>query len=269
MKTPGIRPPRAGDPQPPASPASVPLARALSKWGVCSRSRAEVLVRDGCVTVGGKVVTDPQQRIAMRGARVTVEGRRVEPAGLVYVMLNKPRGVVTTAADEHGRPTVYAPLAEAALPWLGPVGRLDKASEGLLLLTNDTRLGARLLAPGAHVDKCYHVQIDRLPDAALCAQLMEGVRDTDGSLLRAKRAAVLRVGGKHGWLEIVLDEGKNRQIRRLLEALGVAVTRLVRVAFGPLPLGDLAKGAFRHLTPQEVAALRRAANPGTAPGAGV
>jgi 23S rRNA pseudouridine2605 synthase len=234
----------------------VPLARALSKWGVCSRSRAEALVRAGCVSVSGAVVTDPQRRIDMRAARVTVEGRPVEPARFVHVMFNKPRGLVTTTSDEHGRATVYTALADAQLPWLGPVGRLDKASEGLLLLTNDTRLGARLLSPGSHVDKRYHVQIDRLPDAALCAALERGVV-VEGERLKARRASVLRVGEKHGWLEVVLDEGKNRQIRRLLEALGVTATRLVRVAFGPLVLGDLAKGAFRHLTADEVTALTR------------
>jgi 23S rRNA pseudouridine2605 synthase len=173
-------------------------------------------------------------------------------------MLNKPRGLVTTRVDPRGRDTVYAALDEASLPFVSPVGRLDKASEGLLLFTNDTRWAARLLDPASGVEKVYHVQIDRAPEDALLARLTEGVDDA-GERLAALRASVLRTGGRTGWLEVVLDEGRNRHIRRLLAALGVEVLRLVRVAVGPLPLGDLAKGAWRHLTPEEVRALERAA----------
>jgi len=239
----------------PAPSAAVSLARALSKWGVCSRSEAQELITAGKVTVNGVVRAQPAWRIDMDRDSVSVAGRPVTAAAPVYVMLNKPRGVVTTADDERGRPTVYGCLADGGLPWLGPVGRLDQASEGLLLLTNDTRWAAALLAPDAHVDKRYHVQIDRVPDASLCARLAAGV-NIEGARWRVKHATVLRAGQKHGWLEIVLDEGRNRQIRRLLEALGVRVLRLVRVAIGPLELGALGKGAWRHLTPAEVAALR-------------
>jgi 23S rRNA pseudouridine2605 synthase len=260
----------AGATGPKTSGTGVALARALSKWGVCSRSQATDLVRGGTVKVGPIVVRDPNRRIDMDRDRVTVAGKPVRAAQLVHLMLNKPRGVVTTAADEQGRSTVYTLLGDAELPWVGPVGRLDRASEGLLLLTNDTRWAAALLAPASHVDKCYHVQIDRVPDAQLCARLVrgstrgssstdpgaDGVTDDVG---RAKAARILRTGDRHGWLEIVLDEGKNRQIRRLLSACDVQVLRLVRVALGPLALGDLAKGAWRHLTPGEVAALTTAA----------
>jgi 23S rRNA pseudouridine2605 synthase len=169
-------------------------------------------------------------------------------------MLNKPRGLVTTARDERGRDTVYACLDDPSLPWLAPVGRLDKASEGLLLFANDPEWAARVTAPDTGPPKTYHVQVDRVPDGALLAALTHGVID-DGERLRARSATCLRAGVKHAWLEIVLDEGRNRQIRRLLAALGVSVLRLVRVAIGPLALGALAKGRWRRLTAAEVDAL--------------
>jgi 23S rRNA pseudouridine2605 synthase len=256
-----MSPPRARRPagaRPVAAPASagVSLARALSKWGVCSRSDAEARIAAGEVTVNGVVQRAPARRIDMARDRVEVAGRPVTGAAArVYVMLNKPRGAVTTARDERGRDTIYACLTGADLPWLGPVGRLDQASEGLLLLTNDTRWAAGLTDPAAHVDKRYHVQIDRVPDQALCAALTAGVDVAAGERWRAKQVSVLRAGAKHGWLDVVLDEGKNRQIRQLLAALGIAVLRLVRVAIGPLQLGELAKGAWRRLTPAEIAAL--------------
>ena len=134
---------------------------------------------------------------------------------------------------------------------MAPVGRLDKASEGLLLLTNDTAWAARITAPESHLDKTYHVQVDCLADEDLARRIQAGA-EAEGELLAARRVSVLRHGTRNSWLEIVLDEGKNRHIRRLLAALGVGVMRLVRVTIGPLPLGDLAKGQFRHLTSSEV-----------------
>ena len=133
-----------------------------------------------------------------------------------------------------------------------------KASEGLLLLTNDSEWGARIAAPETHLQKTYHVQIDQVVDAKFTQAMVSGVRVDGGELFRAPQARVLRSGEKHCWLEIVLDEGKNRQIRRMLEALGAEVLRLVRVAIGPLPLGELAKGAFRALTKEEKRTLDRA-----------
>ena len=137
------------------------------------------------------------------------------------------------------------------------MGRLDKASEGLLLLTNDSEWGARIAAPQSHLEKIYHVQIAIVANGSLIESLVSGVK-SEGELLRARKAAVLRSGEKNCWLEITLDEGKNRQIRRMLDGLGVEVLRLVRVAIGPLRLGDLAKGAFRALTKDEKRALDRA-----------
>ena len=143
-------------------------------------------------------------------------------------------------------------------PWVAPVGRLDQASEGLLLMTNDSEWGARIAAPETHLDKTYHVQVATIADEEFVQALVRGVKQKDGEVLRAKQARQLRAGPKNCWLEIVLDEGKNRQIRRMIETTGVEVLRLVRVAIGPLQLGDLAKGEHRSLTGDEKRMLDRA-----------
>ncbi|HEX6832990.1 MAG TPA: pseudouridine synthase [Rudaea sp.] len=229
------------------------LARVLSKRGVCSRSQAEKWIAQGRVRVAGQIVRDPQTPTAP-DARIDIDGAPAAAAERCYRMLNKPRGYVTTASDERGRQTVYA-LLDPQLPWLAPVGRLDKASEGLLLFTNDSEWAARLTDPAAHRDKTYHVQIDTLADAALLQRLAAGVVES-GERLAAKSVRTLRHGEKNSWIEIVLDEGRNRHIRRLLAALDVGVLRLVRVAIGPLQLGDLPKGQSRALRAEEVEALR-------------
>ncbi|HKW26275.1 MAG TPA: pseudouridine synthase [Terriglobales bacterium] len=225
------------------------LARALSKLGYCSRSQAFALIRRGRVTLNGVVRRDPESPVNLKCDRILVDGQPLAASTPVYLMLNKPRGAVTTATDEKGRSTVYDCLP-AGLPWLAPVGRLDKASEGLLLLTNDSEWSARITAPDTHLDKTYHVQVGVLADAALLRALQKGVT-VDGERLRVKHVGIVRQGQRNTWLEIVLDEGKNRHIRRLLAALDVEVLRLVRVAIGPLVLGDLAKGSSRPLTPGE------------------
>ena len=204
--------------------------------------------------VNGRVRRDPEWRVDLRGDRFAVDGQAVGREAKVYLMLNKPRGWVTTVSDEKGRSTVCQCLAGQGLPFVAPVGRLDKASEGLLLLTNDTQWAARLTDPATHLDKLYHVQVDCLADERLTRRIEAGVT-VQGDCLAAKRAGLLRQGTRTSWLEIVLDEGKNRQIRRLLAALGVGVLRLVRVAIGPLPLGNLPKGAFRRLTAEEAGRL--------------
>jgi 23S rRNA pseudouridine2605 synthase len=228
------------------------LARVLSKMGYCSRSEAFALIRAGKVQVDGRMVRNPEAAVDAEGAEIRVEGKVVGPSAKVYLMLNKPRGLVTTTEDEKGRGTVYECFGEASLPWIAPVGRLDKASEGLLLFTNDTAWAANILEPERHVAKTYHVQVNCVPDEAMLGRLRDGIKTTEGDVLTAKHAGLLRHGEKNSWLEIVLDEGKNRQIRRLLEAYGIEVLRLVRVAIGPLKLGALAKGQWRYLTKEEV-----------------
>ena len=235
----------------------VGLSRALSKLGYCSRSQAAQLIRAGRVRLNGDVRRDPETPVRLEQDRITVEGRPIEAHNKIYLMMNKPRGLVTTASDEKGRETIYSVLekSDMQMPWVAPVGRLDKASEGLLLLTNDSEWGARVAAPETHLEKTYHVQVAVLADESLLAMLMEGVKKEDRERLRALRASVVRTGKKNSWLEIVLDEGKNRQIRRMLAAFGIEVLRLIRVAIGPLQLGPLRKGACRPLTAQEKQSL--------------
>jgi 23S rRNA pseudouridine2605 synthase len=223
--------------------------------GFCSRASAAELIRAGRVRLNGAVRRDPETSVHIGKDRVEVDGVAVRVSEKIYLVMNKPRGVVTTAADEQGRETVYDVLGEQA-QWVAPVGRLDKASEGLLLLTNDSEWAARVSAPETHLDKTYHVQIGSLADEALLESLRAGIVD-DGETLRAKQARPLRHGEKNSWLEIVLDEGKNRQIRRMLEHFGVEVLRLIRVAIGPLGLGDLAKGEHRKLGDEEKKLLDR------------
>jgi 23S rRNA pseudouridine2605 synthase len=240
-----------------ASFKKVGLARAISKLGYCSRSRAAELIVAGRVKWNGMVQRDPETPVHLGKDNIEIDGVPVGQSSKIYIALNKPRGVVTTAADEKGRETVYRYLT-ADLPWLAPVGRLDKASEGLLLLTNDSEWAARITAPGTHLDKTYHVQIGAIADEALLQKLRSGVRASDGELLRVKNVCILRDGEHNSWLEIVLDEGKNRHIRRMLEALKIEVLRLVRVSIGPLALGDLPKGATRALQIEEKQELDRA-----------
>lgn len=227
-------------------------ARAISKLGLGSRTQAAHWLKEGRVRVNGRLVTDPEFPVSLAD-RIAVDGLQSAPSRLV-IMLNKPRGLVTTTRDEQGRDTVYRCFAGTDLPWLAPVGRLDKASEGLLLFSNDSAWAARVMHPSTGPDKTYHVQIDRVPDTALIAELERGA-DVDGERLRTKSVRYLRSGQKNGWLEITLDEGRNRQIRRLLSALDISVLRLVRVCVGNLQLGQLPKGGWRVVSEQEIEAL--------------
>jgi 23S rRNA pseudouridine2605 synthase len=234
--------------------AVVSLPRALSKLGFCSRTQAEALIAEGRVRVDGRVVCNATARVDPGRARITVDNQPVVSERKVYLMLNKPRGVVTTRDDPQERATVYGCLEGIDLPFIVPVGRLDKASEGLLLMTNDTRWAQRVLDPASNVEKIYHVQIDRLPDGGMMERLQAGMV-LEGERLVAKSARLLRTGVRNAWLEVVLNEGKNRQIRRLLSAVGADVLRLVRIDVGGVQLGDLPRGAIRHLTPSEKAIL--------------
>jgi 23S rRNA pseudouridine2605 synthase len=237
----------------PGSAQSVGLARVISKMGYCSRAQAADLISAGRVRLNGVVRRDAEVPARLGQDKIEVDGREIRAAEKAYWMLNKPRGVVATASDEKGRKTVYDYIGDGR-GWLAPVGRLDKASEGLLLLTNDSEWAARVLDPTRHVAKTYHVQVAALADEALLHALRRGVRD-GGDLLRVQLVRELRRGERNSWLEIVLHEGKNRQIRRMMETLGVEVLRLVRVAIGGLTLGDLAKGACRELTAGEKSSI--------------
>ncbi len=203
---------------------------------------------------------NPETPAHLHRDRIEVDGRAIAAAAMVYFILNKPRNVVTTASDEKGRETVYDSLRAAGgegAKWLAPVGRLDKASEGLLLLTNDSEWAARVLAPETHLAKTYHVQIGMVAQEGVLASLRKGVHH-EGEFLSVRSAEILRQGQRNSWLEIVLDEGKNRHLRRMFQVLGIEVLRLVRVAIGPLALGDLAKGAARPLSRDEKTSLDQA-----------
>ncbi|HUQ83833.1 MAG TPA: pseudouridine synthase [Gemmatimonadaceae bacterium] len=230
------------------------IARALSKLGFCSRAQGERFVEAGQVRVNGAVVRNQSARVRPEHDVIEVEGKRVEHVAHVYLMLNKPRGLVTTTDDPQGRETIYECLRDASLPFVAPVGRLDRASEGLLLLTNDSRWSSRLLDPASHVDKVYHVQVRTTDPESTVDRVASGiVESATGERLEVKSISLLRTGSRSGaWVEVVLDEGKNRQLRRIFAALDLPVQRLVRVAIGQLALGDLAKGAWRMLRPDEV-----------------
>jgi 23S rRNA pseudouridine2605 synthase len=231
------------------------LARALSKLGFCSRSQAVALIRTGKVKLNSEVRRDAETPVRLGIDRIEIDGKGVGAAEKEYWMVNKPRGIVTTADDEKGRETVYS-LLPRGIAWMGPVGRLDMASEGLLLLSNDNAWSARIAAPESHLAKTYHVQIGTVADSWLLKQLETGVIERS-ELLRAKNVKLLRSGEKNSWIEVVLEEGKNRQIRRMLDACGVKVLRLIRIAIGPVELGSLAKGKARELTQGEIYALAK------------
>ncbi|MBK5569920.1 pseudouridine synthase [Ensifer sp. SSB1] len=234
----------------------VTVARALSKLGYCSRTQAEKLVLEGRVGVGGRKVTDLSHWVDIDKDRITVDGKPVLAEEKIYLMLNKPRGLVTTRHDPEGRPTVFDCLSDIDTAFLSPVGRLDKASEGLLLFTNDTVLAQRLLDPETHLGKVYHVQIAGQIGGAHLERMVDGIEE-GGEMLHAARAVHLRGGDKNTWIEVELEEGRNRQIRRMLDALGFEVLRLLRVSIGTITLGELPRGASRSLTSEEIAYLRQ------------
>jgi 23S rRNA pseudouridine2605 synthase len=214
------------------------------------------MIRAGRVGVDGRIYSDPERPTDSANERIAVDGREIVAAKRTYLAMNKPRGLIVSAADEHDRETIYPLLESAGAPWLAPVGRLDRASEGLLLVTNDPEWAAWITAPSSGIDKTYHVQISGIPSETLFDQLRAGIEDR-GELLAVKSARTLRAGEKNAWLEIVLDEGRNRHIRRLMKALGHDVLRLVRVAIGPIQLGELAKGQWRELSADELTAVER------------
>jgi 23S rRNA pseudouridine2605 synthase len=233
----------------------VRLNKVLSTAGLGSRRAVEELVRAGRVSVDGRVVTDLGQRVdperdqvAVDGSRVVVDQRRR------YWMLNKPGGVVTTADDPQGRPTVVQMVP--AQPRVFPVGRLDLDTEGLLLLTNDGELAHRLTHASFGVEKRYLAEVEQLPGDAL-ARLRRGVELDDGPA-RAQRARVVGSSGRRRMVEVVMVEGRNREVRRLLDAVGAPVRRLVRTAVGPLRLTGLAPGEYRPLRQEEVRQLYKA-----------
>ncbi len=234
----------------------VSLARALSKLGVCSRSQAVGLIVAGRVSVRGRVETSPARRIDLASEKVAVDGHELREAEVERVVFayHKPPGLIVSRVDPAGRPTIFDAL-ELEVP-VFPVGRLDKDSSGLLVLTNDHRLGQRLTDPLAHVEKRYHVRVKGVPSEEVLRALREGVEIGDPELTGPARVRALgSPKGGGAWLEIVLTEGRNRQIRRMTAALGHDVQELIRVAIGGLELGDLPSGEWRRLDAAETRRL--------------
>lgn len=230
----------------------VSLPRAFSKLGVCSRTQAVNFILAGRVKVNSTLCTDPARRVNLSKDRIELDNKPIKPEQFVYIALNKQRGLITTFRDEKNRETVYKCFEGFNLPYVFPVGRLDKASEGLILFTNDTNWANKILDPENHLKKTYHVQINRLADEELISKIENGVVDSDGEILKVVLVKMIRAGKKNSWLEIVLEQGKNRHIRRIFETLGIEVLRLVRIQIGNIKLGNLPKGEFRFLSEEEV-----------------
>ena len=230
------------------------LNRALSKLGYCSRTVAQDWIRTGKITVNGKVSRVPEQWVELGTDRIEVVGTspmaKPSPSRL-YLCLHKPADFVTTRSDELGRKTVYDLLPPNwASKWVFPVGRLDKDSEGLLLMTDDGTWANRLTDPEFHVEKTYRVKLDGKPSASQMREFASGIELSGG---KTRPARIVEEGG--GWYQVTLLEGRNRQIRRMFHDLGYKVKKLIRVAIGPLRLDNLKPGESRVLEPGEVQAL--------------
>jgi 23S rRNA pseudouridine2605 synthase len=237
----------------PPRPPLKTLERVLSKLGLGSRTDARSWIGAGRVRVNGKVVQTPDHWVDMERDRVTLDGHPVRGARKVYLLLYKPKGYVTTYSDPQGRPTVYDLMRDAGA-WVIPVGRLDLDTTGLLIMTNDTEFAERLTNPEYKVPKTYQAKCaGRLTDEQI-ARLRAGVDLSDGPT-RPAQAERLRDSGKYTHIEIVIAEGRNRQVRRMVEAIGSKVIKLVRVAIGPVRIGNLEIGKWRHLTAAEVRLL--------------
>jgi pseudouridine synthase len=240
---------------PPRRPLKT-LERVLSKAGLGSRTEARSWIGAGRVRVNGRLVETPDHWVDLERDRVTLDGRPVRGASKVYLLLYKPKGYLTTHTDPQGRPTVYD-LVRDADAWLVPVGRLDLDTTGLLIMTNDTEFAERLTNPDYKVSKTYQAKCaDRLADEQI-ARLRQGVELSDGPT-RPALVERLRDSGKYTHIELTIGEGRNRQVRRMVEAIGSKVVKLTRVAIGPVRIGDLQIGKWRHLTEAEVRALGRA-----------
>jgi pseudouridine synthase len=232
------------------------LDRVLSKLGVGSRTESREWIEQGRLQVNGRVVRDPEQWVDLDRDRVALDGKPVRAEQKTYLMLYKPKGYLTSYTDPEGRKTIYD-LLGAVEQWVFPVGRLDLDTSGLLLVTNDSEFAEHITSPEHHVDKTYLVKSSVLLSDDQLRQLREGIELKDG-LTRPAQVRRVRDSEKYSFLEITITEGRNRQVRRMIEALGATVLKLVRVSIGPLRIGQLQMGKWRLLTPDEVRVLMHA-----------
>lgn len=237
-----------------ATKSAMTLDRVLSRFGIASRTASLELIRAGRLKVNGKVERDPDRWVWPERDVVHFDGKRLRPVPRTYLLLYKPKGVITSHGDPDGRKTIYDLLGLGGR-WAAPVGRLDKDTSGLLLLTNDTEFGHAVMSPESQVPKTYMVKVNMLMSDEVITQLAHGVEMKRGDWARPRYVHRLEDRGKYTWLEIVLTEGKNREVRRMIEAVGFKVLKLVRTRIGPLTLEGLDVGKWRTLTSREVHAL--------------
>jgi pseudouridine synthase len=231
------------------------LERVLSRFGVASRTAAREAIRNGRLKLNGRVVRDPNLWVRPDRDTLHFNGRRLKPARKIYLLFYKPKGVVTSHGDPGGRRTVYDCLG-ATGQWLSPVGRLDKDTSGLLLLTNDTAFADFVTNPQSRISKTYLVKTNALLSGEVIARLNAGVQMKRGDWAHPVSVRRVEDRGKYTWLEVVLTEGKNREVRRMAEAVGFKVLKLVRTRIGPLSLDGLGVGEWRELSAAEVKNLR-------------
>jgi 23S rRNA pseudouridine2605 synthase len=234
------------------------LQRFLAQAGIAARRKAEILITDGRVKVNGRVVTELGTKVDPAKDKVEVDGKRVAAEEPMYLLLNKPKGYVTTASDPQNRPTVMT-LVPRDAGRVFPVGRLDFNTEGVLLLTNDGELANQLAHPSGGVEKTYHVKVRGSVDDRSLAALAEGIRLDDGDTTAPAQVLILGASqsGNNTWLEVTLHEGKNRQIHRMFEALGYQVAKLKRISYGGLTTDGVRPGKVRQLRAEEVRKLRK------------
>jgi len=238
------------------SKASLTLDRVLSRFGLASRTEAREAIQAGRLKVNGRVVRDPDCWVRPGEDTIQLDGQRLKPTRKIYLLFYKPKGVITSHGDPDGRKTVYDCLGEMK-SWVFPVGRLDKDTSGLLLLTNDTEFADFITNPDSRVPKTYLVKTNDLLSDEVLARLNAGVEMQRGDFARPEIVRRLEDCGKYTWLEVVLTEGKNREVRRMVEAVGFKVLKLVRTRIGTLKLEGLEVGRYRELTSGEIAAVRR------------
>jgi len=236
--------------------SAITLDRVLSHFGLAARTAAREAIRAGRLKVNGRVVRDPECWVCPGQDTIHLDGERLKSARKIYLLFYKPKGVITSHGDPAGRKTVYDCLDELGR-WVAPVGRLDKDTSGLLLLTNDTEFADFVASPQSRVAKTYLAKLSGLVSDEIIARLSAGVEMKRGDWAKPQSVRRVEDRGKYSWLEIVLTEGKNREVRRMLEAVGFKVLKLVRIRIGSLALEGLEVGKWRELKPAEVAAVRR------------